>query len=88
MKIKSSFISRIFRCISTAVLITLLGTGCNNNPATAPTGTDDSTKKATADPLPSWNDGAAKQAIVQFVHATTDSGAAGFVVTGRTHCNI
>ena len=28
---------------------------------------------ANTDPLPSWNDGAAKQAIVEFVKATTDS---------------
>ena len=26
---------------------------------------------AQSDPLPSWNDGAAKKAIVEFVHATT-----------------
>jgi phosphoserine phosphatase len=31
------------------------------------------------DPLPSWNDGPAKQAIVQFVHDTTDKGSAKFV---------
>jgi phosphoglycolate phosphatase-like HAD superfamily hydrolase len=29
---------------------------------------------ADTDPLPSWNDGAAKKAIVEFVHATTTSG--------------
>ena len=27
---------------------------------------------AQTDPLPSWNDGPAKQAIIAFVHATTD----------------
>ena len=27
--------------------------------------------QAQADPLPSWNDGAGKQAIVKFVQATT-----------------
>ncbi len=32
-----------------------------------------------ADPLPSWNDGAAKQAIVDFVKATTDSASPNFV---------
>jgi hypothetical protein len=32
-----------------------------------------------ADPLPSWNDGAAKQAIVEFVKATTDSASPKFV---------
>ncbi len=32
-----------------------------------------------ADPLPSWKDGAAKDAIVQFVNKTTDAGSAQFV---------
>lgn len=32
-----------------------------------------------ADPLPSWNDGAAKSAIVAFVEATTDSASKDFV---------
>jgi phosphoglycolate phosphatase-like HAD superfamily hydrolase len=32
-----------------------------------------------ADPLPSWNDGPAKQAIVDFVRATTEAGGAKFV---------
>ncbi len=34
---------------------------------------------AQTDPLPSWNDGAAKQAIEKFVTDTTASGAPGFV---------
>ncbi len=34
---------------------------------------------APADPLPSWNDGAAKKAIVDFVQATTDKASAKFV---------
>jgi hypothetical protein len=34
---------------------------------------------AQSDPLPSWNDGAAKQAIVEFVEATTTEGNADFV---------
>ena len=34
---------------------------------------------AQTDPLPSWNDGAAKQAIVEFVEATTKEGAPDFV---------
>ena len=33
----------------------------------------------TGDPLPSWNDGAAKQAIVDFVKATTDQSSPNFV---------
>src|SRR5512141_1812377 len=32
-----------------------------------------------ADPLPSWNDGAAKKAIVEFVQATTTQGGPKFV---------
>ena len=31
------------------------------------------------DPLPSWNDGAAKKGIMEFVQATTTSGGANFV---------
>ena len=34
---------------------------------------------AQTDPLPSWNDGAAKKAIVDFVQATTTQGSAKFV---------
>jgi phosphoglycolate phosphatase-like HAD superfamily hydrolase len=34
---------------------------------------------AQTDPLPSWNDGAAKQAIVEFVEATTVDGSPDFV---------
>jgi phosphoglycolate phosphatase-like HAD superfamily hydrolase len=34
---------------------------------------------ASADPLASWNDGAAKKAIVEFVRATTDSNSKAFV---------
>ena len=34
---------------------------------------------STGDPLPSWNDGAAKQAILDFVKATTDRSSPNFV---------
>ena len=34
---------------------------------------------STVDALPSWNDGAAKQAIVDFVKATTDKSSRDFV---------
>lgn len=34
---------------------------------------------AQTDPLPSWNEGAAKQAIVKFVAATTTQGSPSFV---------
>jgi len=38
---------------------------------------------AQSDPLPSWNDGAAKQAIVAFVQATTTQGSPNFVPPGE-----
>jgi phosphoglycolate phosphatase-like HAD superfamily hydrolase len=79
MKKKSSFFSRVFFYLITVISVALTVAGCNNNPSATGTSTADSAQKAAADPLPSWNDGGAKQAIVQFVHATTDSGAAGFV---------
>jgi hypothetical protein len=34
---------------------------------------------AQTDPLPSWNDGSAKNAILKFVRATTDSSSPNFV---------
>jgi hypothetical protein len=34
---------------------------------------------AQTDPLPSWNDGPAKKAIVEFVKATTEKGSPKFV---------
>jgi len=38
-----------------------------------------SPSNAQSDPLPSWNDGPAKQAIVKFVHSTTDAASPNFV---------
>ena len=38
---------------------------------------------AQADPLPSWNNGAAKAAINEFVHATTDQSNSKFVPPER-----
>ena len=35
--------------------------------------------RASADPLPSWNDGAPKQAIVEFVAKVTKEGSPDFV---------
>ena len=37
------------------------------------------TAQAQTDPLPSWNDGAAKKAIVEFVQTTTTQGSPNFV---------
>ncbi len=38
---------------------------------------------AQTDPLPSWNDGSAKKAIVDFVRATTTQGSPQFVPPGE-----
>ena len=35
--------------------------------------------KAQDDPLPSWNNGSAKNAILEFAHATTDPSSSKFV---------
>ena len=37
------------------------------------------TASAQGDPLPSWNDGPAKEAILKFVHATTDPASPDFL---------
>ncbi len=39
--------------------------------------------QAQTDPLPSWNDGAAKKAIVEFVQSTTTQGSQKFVPTSE-----
>jgi hypothetical protein len=41
-----------------------------------------------ADPLPSWNDTAPKQAIIEFVDKVTRQGSPDFVPPGRTHRRI
>ena len=41
--------------------------------------------RAADDPLASWNDGAAKQAIVDFVKATTEGWERQFRSAGRAH---
>ena len=39
--------------------------------------------RAQTDPLPSWNDGTAKKAIVEFVQSTTMQGSPKFVPTSE-----
>ena len=57
-------------CISAiAMWAACAATGCAANPPPA----------SGEDPLPSWNDGAAKQAIIQFVERTTEDGSPDFV---------
>jgi hypothetical protein len=73
MKIRAVFLSTLL--LSLALIIT----GCNNNTApTAPTA-GQSAASVAAGPLPSWNDGPAKQAILDFVKTTTDKASPKFV---------
>jgi phosphoglycolate phosphatase-like HAD superfamily hydrolase len=55
----------LMRILACVVLL-----GCTSLIAAAPTG---------GDPLPSWNEGPAKQAILEFIRVTTDTASADFV---------
>ena len=66
MRTKSVIISRTINTLAAAAALLALGAGCT-------------TAQAARDPLPSWNEGPAKQAIVSFVKATTTKGSAQFV---------
>lgn len=79
MSFKYKIARRIMGLGLSLVVVMILGIGCHSNPGTVVI----EQKIEATDPLPSWNEGAAKQAIVQFVHETTDSGAAGFVAPGE-----
>ena len=59
-------------------IIFILG-GCSNSPNSGTSTAAKPAPAAVADPLPSWNDGAAKQAIVDFVKTTTDKNNSKFV---------
>ncbi len=62
-----------------AALALLIALSCTSRTTSTTTTTADSTATAAADPLPSWNDGAAKQAIVMFVVKVTTEGSTDFV---------
>jgi phosphoglycolate phosphatase-like HAD superfamily hydrolase len=62
----------------------VLTTGCQNNSSTPVSPVDSTVQKAVVtDSLPSWNDGPAKQAILDFVHTTTDSASTSYVKPGE-----
>ena len=68
---RSGVINRLW-----ALSLVLVLVSCSNAPA-PPAGQP--AAGAVADPLPSWNDGSAKQAIVDFVKTTTDKNNTKFV---------
>ena len=47
-----------------------------------------SPSNAQSDPLPSWNDGPTTDAIVKFVHATTDFASPNFVPRRGAHRDL
>ena len=68
------------------IFLSVLFAGCGNNASESSAPATDTTSQTTAkvaDPLPSWNEGSAKQAIIQFVHVTTDSADSSFVKPGE-----
>jgi haloacid dehalogenase-like hydrolase len=73
MKTRSSYLAALSICLI------LTFAGCTNNPAPAAPTTSHPAATAAADPLPSWNDGPAKQAILDFVKTTTDKSSPKFV---------
>ncbi len=72
MKTRLAIFSSLF------LILTLVG--CTNNPTPATPTAGQPATTAAADPLPSWNDGPAKQAILDFVKTTTDKSSQKFVV--------
>jgi hypothetical protein len=59
----------------------LIFSGCGNQATESSTPASDSAtqKVSVADPLPSWNEGDTKQAIIKFVKVTTDSSDSSYV---------
>ncbi|HET7000694.1 MAG TPA: HAD family hydrolase [Puia sp.] len=66
------------------IFFALLLSGCGNNASESrTTATDTPTQKAAVvDPLSLWNEGDTKQAILKFVHSTTDSADSAYVKPG------
>ena len=73
MKIRTVFLSPLLFS-----LVLILG-GCSNNSTPAAPTAGQPAATVEADPLPSWNGGAAKQAILDFVKTTTDKNNGKFV---------
>jgi len=73
MKTRGVFLSTLF------FSLILILAGCASNPTPSASAAGQPAATASADPLPSWNDGPAKQAIVDFVKTTTDKSNPKFV---------
>ncbi len=64
---------------STLVFLILIIDGCSRTPTASTPPTGSAVSAAGADALPSWNDGSAKKAIIDFVKTTTDKSNPKFV---------
>ncbi len=81
MYYKTKFIPLLFAVISVFTI------SCNQPQTKTETTKTETIADATADPLPSWNEGASKQSIIDFVTKTTKEGSADFVpVADRIAC--
>ncbi|MFZ0792496.1 MAG: hypothetical protein WAM65_01920, partial [Candidatus Korobacteraceae bacterium] len=73
MKIRTIFLATLL-----CTLLVIFG-ACSTSPTPNTTTSGQPVATAAADPLPSWNDGPAKQAILDFVKTTTDKSNPKFV---------
>ena len=74
MKKLPALSTTIYDCI----MVTMLS--CNNSNEQKPTQSENTAANAVkGDPLPSWNDGALKQSIINFVTAAADSASKNFI---------
>lgn len=67
------------------LFIIMIFSGCGNNSTESNSpATDTATQKkeVVSDPLSTWNEGDTKQAILKFVHSTTDSADSAFIKPG------
>jgi len=73
MKARAAFFTSLL------LSLILIPGGCTNKPTPAAPTAGQPAATAAVDPLPSWNDGPAKQAILDFVKTTTDKSNPKFV---------
>lgn len=66
-------------CLLLSMLLLCACSGSTESPAIAPATAPSTPLAAPADPLPSWNNSAARTALVDFVAATTTAGSPDFV---------
>ena len=81
MSKKLFFTQFIKKTAATYLFLLFICSGCGNNTENNSPAADTTSQKkeGAVDPLPSWNEGDAKQAILKFVHSTTDSSDSAFV---------